>query len=344
MYAMTVTGPVPAERLGIVLPHEHISCDGSFLCTDPHARDVPLEEVDRAELAAAPMSFLRNLDLREEAVAMAEVEAFVHAGGSTLVEVTPVMGDSRDPEQLVRVSRQTGANVIMGSGWYVGAAHPPELERLSIDALADLMVGEVERGRGTGGVRPGVLGEIGTGDPLLPAEERVLRAAGRAHLRTGCPINVHMAAGCRVVMDVLDALEDEGLADFGRVVISHMDVAIDLPQQREVAARGAMVEYDTFGHEHYPDSRGYRMPSDATRLSAIATLADEGLIESILISQDVCLRSLWRHYGGRGYAGLLGPVRERAAAIGITAAQWDTLVRDNPAQVFAYLPATAIDA
>lgn len=337
MYAMTVLGPLHRDQLGITLPHEHLNVDSSFLCTDPSAQPVLVDDIDPIELRAAPMRFLHNLDMRDETIATEELRSFVAAGGSTIVDVTPIMQTSRDPDLLVRASQASGSHVIMGSGWYVGAAHPVEIAALSVQELSDAMVAELMYGVDGNLVRPGVLGEIGTGDPLLPSEERVLRAAALAHLRTGCPINVHMAAECRQVMRVLDVLTEEGVNDLGRVVISHMDVVIDLPQQREVAGRGAMVEYDTFGHEHYPDSRGRLMPTDRQRLEAIATLADEGLASSILVSQDVCLRSLWQRYGGRGYAGLLGDVRRLGDEVGVPNSLWTTLLADNPARVFAYL-------
>ena len=341
MYAMTVLGPIHRDRLGITLPHEHLNCDSSFLCTDSTAQSIPIELVDPAELRRTPMRFLHNLDMRDEGIATDELRSFVANGGSTIVDVTPIMQQSRDPDLLVRAARASGANVIMGSGWYVGASHPLEIATMSIDQLADVMVDEVTRGKGGSGIRPGVLGEIGTGDPLLPGEERVLRASARAQLRTGCPINVHMAAECREVMRVLDILNEEGITDLGRVVISHMDVAIDLVQQREVASRGAMVEYDTFGHEHYPDSRGRVMPSDVQRLEAIATLATEGLAPSILVSQDVCLRSLWQRYGGKGYVGLLKDIQLLGDDVGVPRELWTTLLTVNPARVFAYL--TSLD-
>ena len=82
----------------------------------------------------------------------------------------------------------------MGSGWYRGAYYPPEarIDRRSVDDLADELVGEATDGVGETGVRPGIIGEIGTDKPWIsPAEERVHRAAARAARRTGLAITTH---------------------------------------------------------------------------------------------------------------------------------------------------------
>ena len=69
----------------------------------------------------------------------------------------------------------------MGAGWYRDAYYPAELlvDRRSVDSLAEELVAEVTDGVGDTGIRPGILGEIGTDKPwVTPAEERVHRAVG----------------------------------------------------------------------------------------------------------------------------------------------------------------------
>ena len=338
MRAVTVMGEVEAGELGVTLPHEHLNVDGRFLCTDKSLPDRPITEFTREEVRRHPMRFLNNLDMRDEEVARSELLLFSGAGGRTLVDVTPDMTGSRDPLLLRRLAQSTGVNVIMACGWYVDAAHPERLSGATPEEMAAALVTEIETGVGDTGIKPGVIGEIGTGDPMTAREARVVTAAGLAHVQTGCPVNVHMAAGCREVHRVLDVLGAAGVRDFGRVVISHMDVQIDLPQQREVIQRGAMVEYDTFGHENYPDSRGYVMPTDRSRLEALGTLISEGHVGSLLASHDVCLRSLWAAYGGKGYANLLTSGRRQAPECGIAPDAFETLLVDNPSRVFGFRP------
>jgi phosphotriesterase-related protein len=335
MQAISVRGPLDETRLGVTLPHEHLRADARFLCTAPERPFIPFEEIPRDLVRRVPMEFLDNLDMRSEEIALEEASLYANAGGTTIVDLTPIeLG--RDPAQLLRLSRRTGLNVVMATGYYVFPSHPPELAHATVEDITDTFVREITQG--VDGVRAGVIGEIGTDDPLHPQEAKVLRAAARAHLATGCPINVHFAAKCREVMPVLDLLASEGVADLSRVVISHMDVAIDLEQQRAVAERGAWVEYDTFGHETYPDSKGNVFPRDEVRVEALTQLREWGLLDRVLVSQDVGFKFLWKRYGGYGYANLLQRVRPMMLAAGLDAGDQHRLMVTNPARVFAFSP------
>src|SRR5207344_2936607 len=83
---------------------------------------------------------------------------------------------------------------VMGCGWYRTAYYPAEarIDRRSVDDLADELVAEIEGGVGETGIRPGIIGEIGTDKPWVsPAEERIHRAVARAARRTGLAITTH---------------------------------------------------------------------------------------------------------------------------------------------------------
>ena len=85
----------------------------------------------------------------------------------------------------------------MGCGWYRDHYYPAsaEIDRRSVDSLADELVAEIEQGADGTGVRPGLIGEIGTEKFWMsPTEERVHRAAARAAARTGLPITTHSFA------------------------------------------------------------------------------------------------------------------------------------------------------
>ena len=336
MKAISVTGKIDEILLGQTLVHEHLNVDSRFLCTDPEASDIPIVELDQSELRRNPMRYLDNLNLQDESIVIQELKNFREKGGRTIVDVTPHMGSSRNPELLRRVSLAADVNIIMGCGWYVGAAHPLQIQELSDEQLTQLIANDVLIGDQISGVRAGIIGEIGTGDPLLKSEEKVLRAAARAHLITHCPMNIHMAAGCAEVFHVLDILESEGVKDLTRIVISHMDVKIDLVQQREVISRGARAEYDTFGHTIYPDSRGFLMPTDEQRVDALATLASEGYLSSILVSHDVCLKHLWSHFGGSGYMPLITDLRGLFHSRGFSNSDIANLLIDNPRNLLAF--------
>ena len=106
----------------------------------------------------------------------------------------------------VGLAEATGLHIVMGAGWYRHAYYPVEarIDRRSVDELADEIVREATDGVGETGVRPGIIGEIGTDKPWVsPSEERVHRAAARAARRTGLAITTH-AVLSTVGLDQLD--------------------------------------------------------------------------------------------------------------------------------------------
>ncbi len=136
----------------------------------------------------------------------------------------------------------------MGCGWYRTAYYPPEalIDRRSTDDLADELVREATDGVGESGVRPGIIGEIGTDKPWVsPAEERVHRAAARASRRTGLAITTH-AVLSDVGLAQLRIFEEEG-ADPTRVVIGHADSYPVLDHYLAIIERGANLEFDFIG-------------------------------------------------------------------------------------------------
>ncbi|HEY6740207.1 MAG TPA: hypothetical protein VI076_15295, partial [Actinopolymorphaceae bacterium] len=161
-------GPVAAKDLGVVLPHEHVFID-------------LLREYRGTGLLA------------DETLAIEEVGRFRDAGGGTIVDCTSE-GLGRRPEALRRVSEATGVAIIMGAGHYRRPyLDEARLDALSVDALADEIVRDLEVGIADTGIRAGIIGEIGCDRVLSAIEERVFRAAARAHRRTGLTITTHAA-------------------------------------------------------------------------------------------------------------------------------------------------------
>jgi phosphotriesterase-related protein len=229
----TVRGPIDPSELGWTLPREH---------TAIALWHVP-DRWDYWELR------------RDEPVIVEELGSFRDAGGSTVVDLT-LPGVGRDPSWLQRVSEASGLNVVMGTGWYRDAYYPAEtlIDRRSVDSLADEIVREASDGVGESGVRPGIIGEIGTDKPWIsPREERVHRAAARAARRTGLAITTH-AVQSTVGLDQLDLFEAEG-ADLSRVVIGHADSNPSPEYHRAIVERGATIEFDFLGMSFTPLER-----------------------------------------------------------------------------------------
>jgi phosphotriesterase-related protein len=303
---MTVSGPIPPDRVGFSLPHEHT---GIYLW---HVAD----RWDYWELTP------------DEPTLIEELGDFRRRGGSTLVDLT-LDGVGRDPDRLRRLAIRSGVQLVMGCGWYRGAYYPAEaqIDRRSVDELAAELIAEFRDGvRGTG-VHPGIIGEIGTDKPWVSAtEERVHRAAARAAVETGMAISTHGVMSA-VGLAQLRIFEEERV-DPARVVIGHADSYPVLDHYLAVLDRGANLEFDFIGHRF-----GTEEAAEPRLVELIVELLERGYGTQLLLSQDVCHNTQLRANGGFGYAYLqqhfLPTLRTAAVAEGEIA----QMTIDNPRRI-----------
>ncbi|MDZ4178805.1 MAG: phosphotriesterase-related protein [Coriobacteriia bacterium] len=334
----TVLGPVESADLGVTLFHEHVILNGETAFHEPEPSDAEGGEIAREPVAMRFLGRLRNdpylsLDntrLESIAVAEAELGLFAHAGGRTVIDVTPP-GSGRSPAALAEIARATGLNIIMGCGFYLERSHPPELAGLGLDDIAALIVHDIEEG--VDGISAGVIGEVGIGLHFTEGEERSLRAAARAQRETRVPLSVHLPGWLRHGHRVLDVIEEEG-GDLGATVLCHMNPShTDAEYQRTLADRGAWIEYDMLGMEfHYPGEG--QSPSDEENAVAIARLMADGYGDRLLLSHDVFIKTLLRTYGGFGYAHVLTGFADRLERHGVSRTALLGLLTDNPRAVF----------
>ncbi len=341
MQALSVLGPVPAETLGLTLMHEHLLFDFSMCLSAPRT---PAEEalvgrpVDPSTLGRLrfnPCVVADNLVQRDVDLAIAEVSAFTAVGGRTLVD--PTNGSiGRDPLALQAIARATGLNIIMGAGYYYQVALDDAFAQRELADIAAEIVHDVTQGVDDTGVRAGLIGEIGTSAPITPSEEKSLRAAARAQAETGAPLMVHLDGWGREGHRVLDVIQQEG-GQIGQTILCHMNPSwFDTVYQVSLADRGAYLEYDMLGINHfYPPDRA--SPDELVALQAIAGLLARGYAERVLLSQDVYLKMMLSRYGGYGYAHLftnLPPLLEQA---GLTSTHLEQLLVDNPRRMLGFL-------
>lgn len=334
---MTVTGPIDVAALGVTLPHEHILNDCRCWWNPPkepdrrHLATEPVHIGILGELRQDPFVNLDNCALDDEPLAIAELLAFKHAGGATVVDPT-CRGIGRDPQALVRISRATGLNIVMGAGYYLHSSHPPELARMSADDVADQIVAEAHEG--IDGVRIGLIGEIGVSAAFTDAERKSLIGAARAQRRTGLPLMVHLPGWFRLGLEVLDIVAGEG-GDLRHTVLCHMNPSwMDADYQQACAARGAFIEYDMIGMDFFYADQQVQCPSDDEAAGAIGRLIAAGFGDRILLSQDVFLKMMLSRYGGNGYAFVLRHFVPRLRRHGIAEAAIRTMLVDNPRALF----------
>ena len=308
-HVQTVLGPIDPGDLGFTLPHEH---------TQISLWHIPARW-DYWQLT------------RDESLILEELAAFREAGGGGIVDLT-MPGVGRDPVWLAGIARASGLSVVMGCGWYRGAYYPAEtlIDRRSVDDLADELVREATDGVGDTGIRPGIIGEIGTDKPWVSAlEERVHRAAARAARRTGLGLTTHSVLS-PVGLEQLRIFEDEG-ADPSRVVVGHADSYPHLDHYLAIIERGAAIEFDFLGMSFTPAERH----GEGRIVELLCELLSRGHVEHILLSQDVCHDSQLQRYGGNGYTYLASAFLPRLRDAGVSDAEIETLTVANPRRLLS---------
>jgi phosphotriesterase-related protein len=308
-HVQTVLGPIDPGDLGFTLPHEH---------TQITLWHVP-DRWDYWQLT------------RDEPLILEELAAFRDAGGGTLVDLT-LPGVGRDPSWLTGIARASGLNVVMGCGWYRGAYYTADalIDRRSVDELADELVREATDGVADTGIRPGIIGEIGTDKPWVSAlEERVHRAAARAARRTGLAVTTHSVLS-PIGLEQLRIFEDEG-ADPTRIVIGHADSYPHIDHYLAIVERGASVEFDFLGMSFTPVERH----GESRIVDLLCDLLARGHVERVLLSQDVCHDAQLQRYGGNGYAYLARTFLPRLREAGVGDAEIETMTVANPRRLLS---------
>lgn len=332
----TVLGLIDPSELGHTQPHEHLLVN----LIPPPQRDTPGEPIRLESLGYLRRNWTsntENLCLTSEADATEEMRRYKAAGGGAIVDVTCDDMD-RSPRELARVSGTTGVHVIMGAGYYVAPNHPPEVEELSEEELAECIIRDIVEGVDDTGIKSGIIGEIGLTWPVHDNEAKALRAAARSQHATGAGLTVHPGRNPAAPLDAIRIVREAG-GDPERTIMCHIDRTLfSLEAMLELAATGCYLEWDLFGHEScfYPLAP-IDMPNDAIRIDNLMKLIEAGYRDKLLISQDICTKIHLTRYGGEGYYHILENVLPLMKRKGMSDDDIETLVVKNPARILTFL-------
>lgn len=354
----TVAGDIPADQLGITLPHEHLILDLSSklaagdetLPGQRHERSAVESERLSADVTMENLWWMRsfpqptspaiaNYRLGDVKTAVEEARRFAVRGGGTIVDVSG-FGMGRDPDALREIAHRTGLNVIAGTGYYLPSTYPPDMGEKTEREIADEIVSDVEDGIGDTRIRAGIIGEIGATNGFTdhPNERKSFRGATIAQQETGAPITVHPPYFFQEAHDILDVIEDAG-GDLNNVIVGHMDGTIRdddaLEYHRSIADRGPYLEFDVFGRSGYRPSFDANWPLDEDRIRHIDALVDD-YGDQLLVSQDVCAKTHLTKYGGFGYDYILRAIVPWMRKRGVSDDRIDTLLIDNPAKALGF--------
>ena len=298
----TTLGPLTADRLGMILPHEHVYVDLRTPDAPGYASGTAAEVVR----LMAP-----------------QIEAIKALGITALVECT-TGGVGRRADFDLAVSRATDFPIVVPTGNYREPWIPEWVRTATEKELEAWMLRELTERLDEADYRAGWI-KLSAGDEgITPLEEKILRAAARAAVATGAVIGSHTVKG-RVVMDQLDIIEAEGgRAD--RFISIHTQAETDFGLNLAVAERGAFIEYDNIG-----------WVDDGTLLPLVRKVLDAGFASQLLLSHDMGWYDPAQPGGGtpRPYTHLSEVFLPKLRAAGVDEATLVQLTHTNPFEAFA---------
>ncbi|MDO8674228.1 MAG: phosphotriesterase-related protein [Dehalococcoidia bacterium] len=305
----TVLGPVPVAALGRALMHEHV-----FLANpgwDLDSRNAARRESDLTQIST-------------------ELAALREYGVKTILDPSPA-DIGRNLSFMVDVARRSGINIIATTGLYKEDHWLPVYFRLlEIDEIADWMVSELTEGMGGTEIKAGAIKVATSLGRIGEFEEKTLRAAARAHKKTGAPIVTHTEGGT-MGKEQIDIFESEG-ADLSRIVNGHCCGNSDLLNQFDILKRGAIVGVDRIGVAS--------MMPDVVRRGIAMSIISAGYASQLLLSQDI----VGIYYGRstvtpprppeRTYTNLLTDFIPKLREAGVAEMSIETVLADLPRKFF----------
>src|SRR3954466_1996974 len=258
----TALGPVDARDLGTVLVHEHVRFR------------------DEAVVDQWPAQYDAHA---EYAAALEAVRAAHDRGVDTIVDPAPMFA-GRDVGFMGRVARATGVKIVPCTGIYSYDYLPPYFQNRSVDQMAELFVGDIERGIQGGEAKAAFLKCAADAAGVTENVEKIHRASARASRQTGPPIMAHSRPGSGHGPRQIDIFEEEGV-DLRRVQIAHTGDTDDLDYIERVLDKGVYIGMDRYGWEIF-------LPIER-RNATVSALLQRGYADRMFLSQDYCATLDW---------------------------------------------------
>jgi len=301
----TTEGPIIAERLGIILPHEHIFTD----LRGPTTRGYG--EADAADVVRVMVPLLE--EARQKGV-------------SVLVECSSI-GVGRNVSIIAQVAQESGLHVVVPTGVYGRADFAPgEHRNMSEDELTSLFINEIREGIEGTGIKAGFIKIATDSGPMTQLEEKLLRAAGRAAHETGAAVASHTTIGSKASRQT-DILES--ISPAIRFIWVHAQNESDRSFHRQLAARGVFIEFDYLG---------WNPGQDSTFIAAIKELLAAGYGDRILLSHDAGWYQPGQPNGGtqKPYTYLVDTFIPKLRNSGVDDATIRMITETNPIRAFGF--------
>jgi phosphotriesterase-related protein len=311
---LTVTGPIPASKMGVTLVHEHVLVD--FIGAD----STGYYRWDREEAAGRIAPYLE--ELRE-------------LGVQTLIECTPAFL-GRDPVLLRMLSKKTGMKLVTNTGYY--GAHenryiPEGFYHMTAQELSAIWIDEFRNGIEGTGIKPGFIKiAVDDADTLSPEHVKIVTAAAHTHNATGLVIASHTGPDNPAFAQIA-LLKSYGV-DPSSFIWVHAQRG-SLNGNLKAARQGTWISLDNVNPDkELASGETYSIGWYADR---IASIKEAGLLNRVLISHDAGWYSPGEENGGdfRGYTGIFTSLLPALKERGFDQDDLDQLLIVNPREAFS---------
>lgn len=329
----TVRGALDKKELAVTLPHEHILINMTN-CVDvtgnePKIFNEKILNSNRYAVFSNPYAILDNASIESEEVAINELKLYKNFGGNSIVDCTPdEIG--RNPEKLKRISEISGINIVMGCGHYYHKTHSQKTKNSSIKDFVEEMRKDLTIGACGTDIKAGLIGEVGTSATISDSERKVVHAAGIVSGELDKAVHVHTDLYTENGYEIVKILTSEG-AKTNRICIDHIDVLIRPEYIYGLLDLGVYIEFDNFGKEFYV-GKERRFAYDLERVKMLKEIIKKGYENQVLITNDICLKTMLTTYGGNGYAHILSTVKYMLFEEGVSEKIYDKIMTDNVAK------------
>ena len=267
----TILGDIDPEDLGYTMPHEHLLDEpaiGGF-----NDLDHQLNDYDKAK------------EILIE---------YKNIGGNSIGEASTKHW-GRKTKEIAQLSKEIGINIICCSGYLCESQCDMDtwINNKTIDELEKEMLDEVLEGMDDTSYKAGWIKAGTSYNYISQREEKILRAAARASIKSGAPVHTHTSVGT-MGLEQIQIMKEEGL-DLNHFCLAHVSRNPDYYYHKKMLEQGVYLIYDGPGKAKYY--------TDEVLIELLRKLVNDGYEDRLMLSNDMGKKTHHKVYGyGPGWS------------------------------------------
>ncbi len=246
-------------------------------------------------------------------------------GVKTILDCTPSFL-AKDPLLLKELSEKSGIRILTNTGYYgaVGGKYlPAHAYTESAEQLADRWIAEFENGIEGTGIKPGFIKiSVNEADMLSEIDQKLVKAAGLTHQKTGLTIASHTGTWKTAAQEV--RILQEMNFDPSAFVWVHAQAEQDFENYQKAAEMGVWISLDGIGWAIDP------------YVERLLFAKENGILDRVLISHDAGWYDPAKPNGGefQPFTNIFEKLIPILNEKGFSQTDWNQLLIENPKQAF----------